>query len=111
MPPNTKIWRLKRGSDRRVRGGHPWVHSNELQGSPKGVEPGEKILLLDAAGKFLARGYGNPSSLIAFRAVSRVESDTNWDSVDQLEKRLEASWNFREGLGVTKDSFRWCFGE
>lgn len=111
MAPNTKIWRLKRGSDRRVRGGHPWVYSNELQGSPKGIEAGEKILLLDAAGKFLAHGYGNPSSLIAFRAVSRIEDDTNWDSVESLTNRLDAAWKFRKGLGVHKNSFRWVFGE
>ena len=111
MAANTKIWRLKRGSDRRVRGGHPWVYSNELQGSPKGIEPGEKVLLLDAAGKFLAHGYGNPSSLISFRAVSRVEDDPQWDSVDALTKRLANAWQFRKGLGVTDFSFRWIFGE
>jgi 23S rRNA (cytosine1962-C5)-methyltransferase len=111
MAANTKIWRLKRGSDRRVRGGHPWVYSNELQGSPKGIEPGEKVLLLDAAGKFLAHGYGNPGSLIAFRAVSRVEDDANWESVESLRARLQAAWNFRKKLGVDQDSFRWIFGE
>jgi 23S rRNA (cytosine1962-C5)-methyltransferase len=111
MAQNTKIWRLKRGSDRRVRGGHPWAYSNELQGSPKGIEPGEKILLLDAAGKFLAHGYGNPASLIAFRAVSRVESETEWSSVEALRVRLQTAWNFRKKLGVDRDSFRWIFGE
>ncbi|MBC7387226.1 MAG: class I SAM-dependent rRNA methyltransferase [Cryobacterium sp.] len=111
MAQTTKIWRLKRGSDRRVRAGHPWVYSNELQGSPKGISPGEKILLFDAAGKFLAHGYGNPSSLIAFRAVSRVEEDANWDSVSQLTKRLQAAWDFRANIGVGASSFRWVYGE
>jgi 23S rRNA (cytosine1962-C5)-methyltransferase len=115
MAQTTKIWRLKRGSDRRVRAGHPWVYSNELQVSPKGIEPGEKITLLDAGGKFLAHGYGNPASLIAFRVVTRAEDDTSWDSVAVLTKRLRAAWNLRTALGAntpsTATSFRWMFGE
>lgn len=115
MAQTTKIWRLKRGSDRRVRAGHPWVYSNELQGSPKGIEPGEKVILFDAGGKFLAHGYGNPASLIAFRVVSRVEDETSWDSVPSLTKRLRAAWDLRSALGAnspkTMASFRWMFGE
>jgi len=111
MAQTTKIWRLKRGSDRRIRAGLRLVYSNELQGSPKGITAGEKILLMDASGKFLAHGYGNPSSLIAFRAVSRVEEEANWDTLAPLTERLQAAWNFRTGLGVDKTSFRWVFGE
>lgn len=115
MAQTTKIWRLKRGADRRVRAGHPWVYSNELQASPKGIEPGEKIVLLDAGGKFLAHGYGNPASLIAFRVVSRVEAEADWDSVASLTKRLSTAWNLRAALGANsakaKASFRWMFGE
>jgi 23S rRNA (cytosine1962-C5)-methyltransferase len=115
MAQSTKIWRLKRGSDRRIRSGHPWVYSNELQGSPKGIELGEKVALYDAGGKFLAHGYGNPGSLIAFRVVSRVEEDENWDSVERLKEQLKAAWNFRTTLGANcpevMTSFRWMFGE
>ncbi|MBS1961656.1 MAG: class I SAM-dependent rRNA methyltransferase [Bdellovibrionales bacterium] len=110
-----KIWRLKRGSDRRVRAGHPWVYSNELQGSPKGIEPGEKVTLFDAGGKFLAHGYGNPSSLIAFRVVSRAETENQWDTVENLTKRLRTAWDLRTKLGANPaagmNSFRWMFGE
>lgn len=111
MAQTTKIWRLKRGSDRRVRAGHPWVYSNELQGSPKGIAAGEKIVLMDASGKFLAHGYGNPSSLIAFRVVSRVERDSEWDTLAPLKAQLMIAWEFRVGLGVDQASFRWVFGE
>jgi 23S rRNA (cytosine1962-C5)-methyltransferase len=115
MAQTTKIWRLKRGSDRRVRAGHPWVYSNELQGSPKGIAPGEKITLLDAGGKFIAHGYGNPSSLIAFRVVSRAEDDTAWDTVEGLTRRMKSAWDFRRTLGANRSpantSFRWMFGE
>ena len=35
--------RLKAKHDRRFRTGHPWAYSNELQDSPKGIEPGEAL--------------------------------------------------------------------
>jgi 23S rRNA (cytosine1962-C5)-methyltransferase len=111
MSQTMKIWRLKRGADRRMRSGHPWAYSNELQVSPKGVAPGEKLMLFDAAGKFLAHGYGNAASLIAFRAVSREEADTEWDQVPALAKRLKEAWDFRVKAGIANDSFRWIFGE
>src|SRR6187551_831403 len=72
-----KIWRLQSGLDRRFKTGHPWVYSNELQGSPKGITPGDPIELHDAGGKFLARGYGNPASLIAFRLLTRDPAFTD----------------------------------
>ena len=104
MSQTTKIWRLKRGSDRRVRAGHPWIYSNELQESPKGTAPGEKITLMDAGGKFLAHGYGNPASLIAFRVVSRTEEDTDWDTVESLTKRLRGGRDLGRPLsGITKE--------
>src|SRR3954453_1750549 len=89
MNSPVKKWRLKAGSDRRFRAGHPWVYSNELADSPKGVQPGGPVELRDGAGKFLARGYGNPHSLIAFRALSRVETDVEPWSPEGLRSRLE----------------------
>src|SRR4051812_18587015 len=81
------VWRMKSQADRRFRSGHPWVYSNELQSSPKGIEPGALIELQDASGKFLARGMGNPSSLIAFRVLSR---DPEVDRPDSRESLLRA---------------------
>ncbi len=107
----TTVWRLKKGSDRRFKSGHPWVYSNELQGSPKGIEPGEKITLCAPSGEFLAHGYGNPGSLIAFRVISKVEADSNWNEAAFLSELLSAAWSHREKMGLTSFSFRWVFGE
>ncbi len=85
------IWTLtKRGAERFSRG-HPWVFSNELSKSPKGLVPGASVELRDPAGKFLAFGYGNPNSLIAFRALSRQANETDAhseaDSFDDFKRR------------------------
>jgi 23S rRNA (cytosine1962-C5)-methyltransferase len=105
------IWRLKAGMDRRFRAGHPWVYSNELQGSPKGIQPGDPIELHDAGGKFLARGYGSPVSLIAFRALSRDPDFTEPASPAGLHRTLARAAHLRESLGLAYASHRLCFGE
>lgn len=106
-----KVWRLKPGSDRRFRAGHPWVYSNELAESPKGIEPGASVELRDATGKFLARGYGNPNSLIAFRELSRVPSDETPHTPQGVLERLKRAARLREQMGLASVSYRLSFGE
>ena len=104
------IWRLKSGEDRRIRAGHPWVFSNELQVSPKGHDPGAPVTLHDARGSFLAHGYGNPHSLIAFRAVSFDTKEENCLDFEELVSKVISAWGHRSLLGYRR-SFRLIFGE
>ncbi len=104
------VWRLRMGADRRIRGGHPWIFSNELSESPKGHPPGTPVVLLDNKGGFLAAGYGNPHSLIAFRALSFDSRDTEVCTGEYLESRLLKTWWQRKSLGFNS-SFRLCYGE
>ena len=65
---------LKRGEERRLRTGHPWVYDNELdvgRARLRGLPPGEPVELRDHRGEPLASAYANPHSLIAARIVSR----------------------------------------
>ena len=103
-------WVLKKGEDRRLRSGHPWVFSNELMSSPKGIPPGELIEVVDQKGQFIAQGYGNPHSLIAFRAVSWSEGERGILSSQFLVNRLIRAWQMRALTGLTQ-SFRLCYGE
>jgi 23S rRNA (cytosine1962-C5)-methyltransferase len=107
------LWKLKKGMDRRFRTGHPWVYSNELSESPKGIEPGAPIELRDASGQKLALGYGNPHSLIAFRTLVRGASveDTDPFTSAFLTKSLLSALSVRSRGGLTGASFRLCFGE
>lgn len=106
-----KIWKLKQGADRRVRTGHPWVFSNELAESPRDHLPGEPVVLQDSKGYFVAAGYGNPLSLISFRATTfdSLHSDHPTSELFIADKLLQA-WRQRSKLGYTA-SFRLCYGE
>lgn len=105
------VWRLKPGAESRVRGLHPWVYSNELDQSPKGIVPGSLIELQDSKGQFIARGYGNPSSLISFRVLSRDSRDFNPMSTDSILEKLKKAASLRHALGFSGVSHRLCFGE
>lgn len=111
MSKGVVIWRLKSGADRRFKMGHPWVYSNELSESPKGIEHGDVVELHDASGKFLARGYGNPHSLIAFRALSREPALKDPLSDEALLAALQSAGRLRSKAGLAHVSHRLCFGE
>lgn len=66
--------RLKKGEDRRLRSGHPWVFSNEIdvQTTPLGdFEPGQQVVIEDVKGVALGTAYVNPRTLICARLLSR----------------------------------------
>lgn len=104
------VFRLKKGSERRVLGGHPWIYSNEIQGSPKGIEPGSPVQISDAAGKFIAYGYGNPHSLIFARVLSRDPERAPF-SEEWCRRTIAQAKGFREALGLAGASYRLLFGE
>ena len=104
------IWRLKKGSDQRLRSRHPWVFSNELMVSPKGILPGDPVEIQDIKGNFLARGYGNPNSLIAFRALSFDSKNSEPHSLVKVAEQIMQAWRMRLQRG-SESSYRVCFSE
>ena len=105
-----KTWRIKKGHDFRLRSRHPWVFSNEILESPRGIAPGELIEMTDIEGHFIARGYGNPHSLISFRAMSFIKKEEFSMSPEFLSERLIQAWKFRHRSGF-RTSFRLCYSE
>jgi 23S rRNA (cytosine1962-C5)-methyltransferase len=107
-------WTLKSKQSQRFKLGHPWVYSNELQQSPKGIEPGQVVELRDSGGEYLATGYGNPNSLISFRELTRNPEQKELVLENPSEFLLESlakAWKLRQQLGFSEYSHRLCFGE
>ena len=78
MPDSPPKLRLKKGEDRRLRAGHLWVFSNEIDTAAtplNELEPGDEVLLTASHGKPLGTAYVNPNSLIAARIMSRNPDD------------------------------------
>jgi 23S rRNA (cytosine1962-C5)-methyltransferase len=104
--------RLRRNEDRRLRAGHLWVFSNEVdvERTPlTGFEPGEPVEVQDSRGAPLGAGYVNPHSLICARLVSR-DAARPLDG-DLLRSRLRRALALRETLFPGRPFYRLAFGE
>jgi len=93
--------RLKKREERRLRAGHLWVYSNEVdtRRTPLGqFEPGQPVEIQAANGRPLGAGYVNPHSLICARLYSRDARRV----LDQglLARRLRQALALRERLSA-----------
>jgi 23S rRNA (cytosine1962-C5)-methyltransferase len=102
---------LKRGEDERLRAGHLWVFSNEVdvKRSPlTGFEPGAACVIVDAHDKALGIGYVNPNSLICARLVNRGIEHALDRSL--LVHKLKVALSLRERM-YAEPYYRLVFGE
>lgn len=97
--------------DRRIKQGHLWVYSNEVdvKKTPlKNFQIGETVKVVNAQGKFMGYGYVNPGTLICARLLSRHE---NFKPSEKLiSKRLESAAEMRERY-FASPFFRLCYGD
>ena len=103
--------KLRKDQERRLRTGHLWVYSNEVDTAVtplKDFAPGDNVAIISHGGKWLANGYVNPHSLIC----ARVLSENPGQSLDAglLHQRLAASLALRERL-YARPFYRLAFGE
>lgn len=70
--PKYPVVRLHPNRDKRIRSGHPWVYSNEVQmdQTAKVIPAGSVVRLLDAGGAALGLATFNPHTLIAARLLT-----------------------------------------
>ena len=109
--PQLKPLVLKAREERRLRAGHLWVFSNEVdtKKSPlQEFEPGEFAALHSASGRPLGTVYVNPQTLICARVVSRSASRVL--DKDLLRARLTSAMALRQRL-FSRPFFRCVYGE
>ncbi len=102
---------LKRGEDARLRAGHLWVFSNEVdtKRSPlTAFAPGVPCVIVDAADRALGVGYANPASLIAARLMVRGSAHALDRSL--LVHRLNVALALRQRL-YAEPFYRLLYGE
>lgn len=103
--------RLRKNEDRRLRAGHLWVFSNEVDVSATPLtafEPGAMAEVQDARGAPLGTAYVNPRSLIAARLVSR-QRHRKLDG-DLLRRRIARALALRDTL-FDRPFYRLVYGE
>lgn len=99
MSEDLPALRLKKHEERRLRAGHLWIYSNEVDiaHTPlKHFAPGQAVRIEDYRGHPLGTGYVNPHSLICARLVSRDPKHVLDRSL--LIHRLNIALSLRERL-------------
>lgn len=102
---------LRRHEDKRLRGGHAWVFSNEVDtaASPlAALEPGSAVRVLDHRRQFLGHGLVNPHALICARLLSRSEEELIGPELFAARVRRALALRERYCGGV---HYRLVFGE
>ena len=102
---------LKKNEDKRLRKGHLWVFSNEVDTKRTALEqftPGDLVHVKSDDGKVMGTAYVNPQTLICARLLSRkpnLKCGANF-----FKERLTTALALREKL-FDKPYYRLVFGE
>jgi len=102
---------LKRGEEARLKQGHAWVFSNEVDTvkSPLGeFEPGQCVAIADAGGRLIGFGYINPHALICARLIVRGGEHVIDRSL--FGHRLNVALSLRQ-MQYAEPYYRLVFGE
>ncbi len=101
--------RLRAGHEARVRSGHLWIFSNELQQVPP-LPPGSLVRVLTAAGDSVGIGLYNPHSLICVRLLG-IDGDVTTLGLDFFVERLSRALQLRQQLCRGEAMYRLVHGE
>src|ERR1035437_3793182 len=99
---------LKRNEDRRIRNGHLWVFSNEIDKIEEGIGNGDLVLLFDSKEGLIGTGFYNKNSLIAVRILSAGKIE---DLKEDFRKKILNAYKLRKELYPSENSFRLSFSE
>ncbi|TVP60002.1 MAG: class I SAM-dependent rRNA methyltransferase [Halomonadaceae bacterium] len=102
---------LRKGAERRLRSGHLWVYSNEVdtRRSPlTGFAAGSQAQLRSSNDNPLGTVFVNPHALICGRLISRQA--TQGMTPELLTARLQTALTLRQSL-FPKPFYRWVFGD
>ena len=102
---------MRKGADRRLRGGHLWIYSNEIdsQQSPLGqFQPGDPVSVRAADGKILGSAYMEPQSLICARIYAPGQQRPLDESL--FRERLEGALGIRE-RAFNEPCYRLVYGD
>ena len=111
MPsPDADLY-LRRGAERRLRGGHLWVYSNEVDSdrSPLGgFRPGDVVCVRASDGTLLGSAYMEPQALICARLYAPGEARSLGENL--FGERLAAALSLRQSA-FDKPFYRLAYGD
>lgn len=101
------ILTLKKGEERRILSGEPWVFANEVAKITGEGKQGEVCKVLASDGRFVCLGYINHLSKIIVRVLSYTEEEIDRNF---FFNRIKKANDYRLKLGY-ENNYRAVFGE
>jgi 23S rRNA (cytosine1962-C5)-methyltransferase len=98
---------LKKGEEKRILAGHPWVYANEVLKIEGHDEQGSIAKILGFDGRFIGYGYINHQSKIIVRLLARDETIIDREF---FFDRIKKANDYRISLGYD-NNYRVVFGE
>lgn len=99
---------LKKNRDKRIKFGHLWVFSNEIDRTSNHSDNGDLVEVISSNGEFIGIGFYNKNSLIAVRIITKSQ-EINLNKI--LAERFQSAFNLRKDLYPNRNSFRFIFSE
>lgn len=94
---------LKKNEDRRLKLGHQWIFSNELESIEGEPKNGEVVELFSGGNKFLGKGFYNKNSLIAYRHLTDKDEEIDRAFVF---KRISMANSLRKKINPGREVYR-----
>ena len=99
---------LRKNEERRLKQGHIWIFSNEIEKTEGDVSNGNLVRVYDSKNNFIGSGFYNGNSLIAVRIISNEELI---DLETLFRYRLNSAYELRKNIYPQRESFRMVFSE
>ncbi|MDP2913362.1 MAG: NAD(P)H-hydrate epimerase [Candidatus Omnitrophota bacterium] len=103
-----KVICTRHGRQGRLKPRHPWIYKGQLRKIAAAIKPGDVIKIVDAAGKFIGRGYYNPKSMIAARILTFEDEEIN---TDFFIKKIALAAEKRKELLEQTNAYRAIYSE
>jgi len=99
---------LKKNEDRRIRKGHLWAFSNEIEEPERQPLNGEVVKVFDSYSNFVCNAFYNKNSLIVLRALDK---ESKFDFYSYAKEKILNAASLRKSLYPNRNSYRLVYSE
>jgi 23S rRNA (cytosine1962-C5)-methyltransferase len=99
---------LKKNEDRRIRKGHLWAFSNEIEEPERQPLNGEVVKVFDSYNNFICNAFYNKNSLIVLRALDK---ESKFDFYTYAKEKILSAYELRKIFYPNRNSYRLIYSE
>jgi 23S rRNA (cytosine1962-C5)-methyltransferase len=102
------VLKLKKGHEKRVRAGHLWVYSNEIEANDSSLPIGSLVDVINSKSEFVGTGFYNPNALVVVRILTKTKEPIDREF---FSRRLKRAREIRETFFSNRTAYRLVHSE